>query len=107
MTCLRGAEMTTPNRAKLTKGYVDRIKPGPKDEFHWDTDTKGFGVRVTPTGKLTFIVQGRVDGTEAAIRTTTASKRAFRRTTEARAGSAGSGIILQLGVDGTQHGAVW
>ena len=62
--------MTTPNRAKLTKGYVDRIKPGPKDEFHWDTDTKGFGVRVTPTGKLTFIVQGRVDGTEAAIRTT-------------------------------------
>lgn len=52
--------MSTPNRAKLTKGYVDRIKPGSKDEFHWDTDTKGFGVRVTPTGKLTFIVQGRV-----------------------------------------------
>ncbi|MEZ0021224.1 tyrosine-type recombinase/integrase [Sinorhizobium fredii] len=49
-----------PNRAKLTKGYVDRIKPGPKDEFHWDTDTKGFGVRVTPTGKISFIVQGRV-----------------------------------------------
>lgn len=49
-----------PNRAKLTKGYVDRIKPGPKDEFLWDTEVKGFGVRVTPTGKLTFIVQGRV-----------------------------------------------
>lgn len=62
--------MTTPNRAKLTKGYVDRIKPGPKDEFHWDTDTKGFGVRVTPTGKQTFIVQGRVEGSESAIRTT-------------------------------------
>lgn len=62
--------MTTPTRAKLTKGYVDRIKPGSKDEFHWDTDTKGFGVRVTPAGKLTFIVQGRVDGTESAIRIT-------------------------------------
>ncbi|WP_269218937.1 tyrosine-type recombinase/integrase [Brevundimonas vesicularis] len=59
-----------PNRAKLTKGYVDRIKPGRKDEFHWDADTKGFGVRVTPTGKLTFIVQGRVDGVESAIRIT-------------------------------------
>lgn len=52
-----------PNRAKLTKGYVDRIKAGPKDEFHWDTEVKGFGVRVTPTGKLTFIVQGRIEGT--------------------------------------------
>ncbi len=55
-----------PNRAKLTKGYVDRIKPGPKDEFHWDSDVKGFGVRVTPTGKLTFIVQGRIEGSGAA-----------------------------------------
>ncbi len=48
---------------KLTKGYIDRIKPGPKDEFHWDTDAKGFGLRCTPTRKLTFVVQGRVEGT--------------------------------------------
>lgn len=48
---------------KLTKSYIDRIKPGPKDEFHWDTDAKGFGLRCTPTRKLTFIVQGRVEGT--------------------------------------------
>lgn len=47
--------------AKLTKGYVDRIQPGMKDAFHWDTEVRGFGVRVTPTGKLTFIVQGRID----------------------------------------------
>lgn len=61
--------MTTyPARTKLTKGYVDRIKPGPKDAFHWDTDPKGFGVRMTPTGKLTFIVQGRVEGKKRASR---------------------------------------
>lgn len=61
--------MAQPNRAKLTKGYVDRIAPGGKDTFHWDTDVKGFGLRVTPTGKMTFIVQGRVEGagTEARI----------------------------------------
>lgn len=47
---------------KLTKGYTDRIKPGPKDEFHWCVDPKGFGLRVNPTGKLSFIVQGRVEG---------------------------------------------
>lgn len=48
---------------KLTKGYVDKVKPGPKDEFHWDVEIKGFGLRVNPSGKQTFIVQGRVEGT--------------------------------------------
>ena len=61
---------TLPKRAKLTKSYVDKIVAGPKDEFHWDTDVKGFGVRVTPRGKLTFIVQGRVDGADATPRIT-------------------------------------
>lgn len=53
---------------KLTKGYIDHIKPGPKDEFHWDTDPKGFGVRCTPTGKLTFVVQGRPNPDKPAAR---------------------------------------
>lgn len=61
---------TAPHRAKLTKSYVDRICPGPKDEFHWDAEVKGFGLRVTPRGKVTFIVQGRVEGNEGAIRIT-------------------------------------
>lgn len=62
--------MSSPNRAKLTKGYVDRIVAGPKDEFHWDTEVKGFGVRVSPMGKLTFIVQGRISGSESSARMT-------------------------------------
>lgn len=59
-----------PNRAKLTKGYVDRVRPGAKDEFHWDSEIRGFGLRVTPTGKTTFIVQGRVEGTGKEARIT-------------------------------------
>jgi integrase len=55
---------------KLTKGYVDRIKAGTKDEFHWDADVKGFGLRVTPTGKMTFVVQGRVEGSGKEARIT-------------------------------------
>jgi hypothetical protein len=62
--------MSQPNRAKLTKGYVERIKPGAKDAFHWDTEVKGFGLRVTPTGKMTFIVQGRVEGSGKEARIT-------------------------------------
>ena len=48
---------------KLTKTVIDGIKPGTKDEFHWDTEVKGFAARVTPKGKITFVVQGRVDST--------------------------------------------
>lgn len=59
-----------PNRAKITKSYVERVRPGAKDEFHWDTEIKGFGLRVTPTGKTTFIVQGRVEGTGREARIT-------------------------------------
>lgn len=59
-----------PNRAKLTKGYVDRIVASEKDDFHWDTEVKGFGVRVTPSAKLSFIVQGRIVGRESSARLT-------------------------------------
>lgn len=53
---------------KLTKGYIDRITPGAKDELHWDTEVRGFGLRATPTGRITFIVQGRVGASEASAR---------------------------------------
>lgn len=65
------------NRAKLTKAYIDRVKPGPKDEFHWDSETKGFGLRVTPTGKVSFIVQGRVEGSAKEARLTIGSYGVF------------------------------
>ena len=51
---------------KLTKSVLDGIKPGSKDEFHWCVEPKGFGCRVTPTGKISFVVQGRVEGGIAA-----------------------------------------
>lgn len=61
---------TSPKRAKFTKGYIDRVRPGTKDDFHWDTDVKGFGLRITPTGKITFVVQGRVEGSGKEARIT-------------------------------------
>ncbi len=55
---------------KLTKGYVDRVKSGDRDEIHWDTDAKGFGLKVSPVGNRVFIVQGRVSGLGNAARIT-------------------------------------
>ena len=57
---------------RLTKTQIDRVaKPGGKcDKFFWDEQPRGFGLRVTPTGKATFIVQGRVDGSKKEARIT-------------------------------------
>ena len=58
---------------KLTKTNIDRVaKPGlfASDVLYWDTEIKGFGLRVTPNGKTTFIAQGRVNGIGAAVRVT-------------------------------------
>jgi integrase len=44
-------------REKITKRKVDALKPNPaKDEFLWDTEAKGFGVRVKPTGARSFVL---------------------------------------------------
>lgn len=57
-------------RAKLTKSFIDKIVAGPNDQYFWDSDLKGFGLRCTPSGKLTFIVQGRAKGAVNAMRIT-------------------------------------
>lgn len=59
-----------PNRAKLTKGYIDKITPGQRDKFYWDTQDKGFGLKVTPLGRRVFVAQGRPKGTKKEARIT-------------------------------------
>lgn len=44
---------------KLTKSFVDSIKPGAKETLYWDADLKRFGLRVTPKGSKSYIVQYR------------------------------------------------
>jgi hypothetical protein len=48
--------------AKITKRTVDALKPGATDRFLWDTELKGFGVKVTPAGKKIYILQYRKGG---------------------------------------------
>lgn len=45
---------------KLTKRFVESIIPHEKDELLlWDSEIKGFGIRVFPTGRRTYFVQYR------------------------------------------------
>lgn len=41
-------------RAKLTVRTIKDVVPGPKDIVIWDTELKGFGCKITPTGRKTF-----------------------------------------------------
>ena len=44
---------------KLTKGYVDGLRPSNKEDFYWDCELTGFGVKVFPSGTKSFVVQYR------------------------------------------------
>eukprot|EP00439_Symbiodinium_sp_Y106_P088892 s1_g1428.t1 len=49
-------------KQKLTKTAVEKIQPGNQDKIVWDTDLKGFGVKVTPRGRRSYFVRYRVGG---------------------------------------------
>lgn len=52
------------NRIKLTKERVSEevCAPGKRQEFLWDTEQRGLGVRITATGSKSFIYQAKFNG---------------------------------------------
>ena len=46
-------------RKRITKRSVDSLKPGSRAHFLWDTNTTGFGCKVTPSGRKVYILQYR------------------------------------------------
>lgn len=72
---------------RLTKRVVDAAKPGAKDTFIWDTETKGFGLKITRSrktsaggeagGKKVYIFQDRVRGDVTKTRITIGPHGAF------------------------------
>ena len=49
--------------SKLTKRSVEALAPRAKDYIVWDKDVPGFGVRVMPSGRRSFVLQYRVGHT--------------------------------------------
>ena len=47
---------------KLTKRNVDALKPAAERFTAWDTDLKGFGLRVTPMGERVYVLKYRIAG---------------------------------------------
>lgn len=62
-------------KLKLNKSNVDTkalpdTSPAPKDVLYWDTSETGFGLRVSPKGKKSYIAQARIPGQPRDIRIT-------------------------------------
>lgn len=47
---------------RITKRLVDNLATKDRDVFVWDSDVPGFGIRVWPSGKKTYVVQYRLPG---------------------------------------------
>jgi integrase len=55
-------------QAKITKRTVDATSPEARDVFVWDTELKGFGLKITPAGRKVNLVQYRMGGRAARVR---------------------------------------
>ncbi len=40
---------------RITKKTIDGLVAGDRDQFIWDDEISGFGVKLTPKGKKVFI----------------------------------------------------
>ncbi|MBD3678670.1 MAG: tyrosine-type recombinase/integrase [Rhodobacteraceae bacterium] len=47
---------------KLTKRFVDQLTVGEKDRIVFDSDVPGFGIRVMPSGRKSYVIQYRAGG---------------------------------------------
>jgi integrase len=59
---------------KITKSTVDSAKPDERVWFIWDTDLKGFGLKVTPAGNKVYVAQYRTGGRGSPTRRYTVGK---------------------------------
>lgn len=53
--------MPRKSKVRLTKRIADAALPG---KFVWDSEVPGFGIRVTPAGTKTFVLQYRLPGNQ-------------------------------------------
>ncbi len=47
---------------KLTKRVIEAAEPMPRDQYLWDAEVKGFGLKITPAARKVFVFQYRMGG---------------------------------------------
>ena len=67
-------ESTKLKAVRLSKSRVDAMSKGVRNAYLWDADVKGFGLKVTPTGAKSYVMQYRMGGREAKTKRLTIGK---------------------------------
>lgn len=49
-------------RQRISKRFIDSLVASGMDRMLWDCDTLGFGLRVSAVGRITYILQYRIEG---------------------------------------------
>lgn len=82
----------------FTKPIIEKLEctSNPNASFYWDSSTSGFGVKVTPNNKKTYIFQGRVGSTTRRI---TIGKIKDWRLTDAREKAKELAVMCTQGID--------
>jgi integrase len=90
--------------AHISKHLVGSIRSGPRDVFIWDDELKGFGLRTTPNGSQSYVLQYRMGGREARSRRYTIGRHGSPWTpTTARKEAERLLIMVRQGVDPAQE----
>ena len=85
---------------KISKRTVDGLKAAATDQFFWDSALKGFGVKTTPGGSKTYLIQYRMGGRGAPTRRYTIGKHGSPWTAELAREEAGRLLsLVSTGVD--------
>ena len=88
---------------RITKSAVDSMCVGARDVFLWDAELKGFGLRTTPTGAKSYVLQYRMGGREAPSRRYTIGRHGSPWTPQtARTEAERLAILVAQGIDPVQ-----
>jgi len=69
---------------RITKRSVDSLKQAERDQYLWDSELAGFGLKVTPAGRKVFLVQYRLGGRMGQTRRVTIGRYGPLTTEQAR-----------------------
>ncbi|MBY6015182.1 integrase arm-type DNA-binding domain-containing protein [Qipengyuania gaetbuli] len=93
-------------KAALTKRTVDAAKSGERDQFIWDIDVAGFGLKVTPAGGKVYVFQYRMARPGEAARTAakryTIGKHGRLTADQARSRAKELAAMVEMGTDPRQ-----
>jgi len=85
--------------ANITKRLADSVVTNGKDQFFWDAELPGFGLKITPKGKRVYVVQYRLGGRNGATRRLTLGSHGSVTTEQARASAKNALRQVAIGID--------